>query len=137
MGGPNGPMDPWADWIVAQRFKYIQVSAYYDQTGDIPASKLPNLPQNAFGKFIAAQQPNLINLVTASDQIGILTVALPKFATAIERVALDPAAVFNSSDGPALVPDPQGPLSLVTSSDGSVAATRMWQMLQDAKTFAP
>ena len=33
MNAPNGDMDPWADWIVAQRFRYIQVSAYYDQTG--------------------------------------------------------------------------------------------------------
>lgn len=136
MGGPNGPMDPWADWIVAQRFKYVQVSAYYDQTSDIPASQLSNLPQNTFGKFIAAQQPNLIDQVTASDQIGILAVGLPKFVTAVEKVSLDPSAVFDASDGPALIPDKNGKLSLVTSSDGAAASTRLWQMLQDPMTFS-
>src|SRR4029079_485242 len=31
MNGPNGDLDPWANWIVAQKFRYVQVSAYYDQ----------------------------------------------------------------------------------------------------------
>jgi len=135
MGGPNGPMDPWADWIVAQRFKYVQISAYYDQTSDIPSSQFLNLPQNPFGKFIAAQQPNLIDQVTASDQIGILAVGLPKFVTAVEKVTLDPNAVFDANDGPDLVPDKNGNLSLVTSSDSAVATVRLWQMLQNPKTF--
>ena len=135
MGGPNGPMDPWADWIVAQRFKYVQVSAYYDQTSDISSSQLSSLPRNALGTFIAAQQPELINQVTASDQIGILAVGLPTFVTAVEKVSLDPNAVFDSSNGPNLVPDVNGPLLLVTSSDGTVATERLWQMLQDPKTF--
>ena len=58
MAGPNGDMDPWADWIVAQRFRYIQVSAYYDQTGDVTAAEIPSLPQNPLGArmaYLAAQ----------------------------------------------------------------------------------
>jgi len=135
MGGPNGPMDPWADWIVAERFRYVQVSAYYDQTNDISSSQLSNLPKNAFGDFIAAQQPNLIDLVTASDQIGILAVGLPTFVVAVGKVSLDPNATFDASNGPNLVPDANGQLLLVTSSDGNLAAAHLWQMLQDPGTF--
>ena len=39
MNPPNGELDPWADWIVAQVFQYIQVSAFYDQTGDVTAAE--------------------------------------------------------------------------------------------------
>ena len=35
MSGPNGDLDAWAGWIVAQQYRYVQVSAYYDQTGDV------------------------------------------------------------------------------------------------------
>ena len=128
-------MDPWADWIVVERFRYVQVSAYYDQTNDISSSQLSNLPNNAFGDFIAAQQPNLLDVVTASDQIGILAVGLPKFVVAVAKVSLDPTATFDASNGPNLVPDANGQLSLVTSSDGTLAAAHLWQMLQDPKTF--
>ena len=34
MGWPNGELDSWADWIVGQRFRYVQVNGYYDQLGD-------------------------------------------------------------------------------------------------------
>jgi hypothetical protein len=32
---PNGDMDPWADWIVTQRYRFVHVGTWYDQTGDI------------------------------------------------------------------------------------------------------
>ena len=60
MNAPNGDVDPWADWIVAQRFRYIQVSAYYDQTADVTTADLPSLPQNPLGNRIATKQPNII-----------------------------------------------------------------------------
>src|SRR5207302_11493619 len=40
MAMPNGEMDPWADLIVATRFRYVQVSAFYDQRADVPDSRL-------------------------------------------------------------------------------------------------
>src|SRR6185369_12543949 len=49
MTGPNGDLDPWADWIVAQRYDYVQVSAYYDQTADVATNELGNLPKNPLG----------------------------------------------------------------------------------------
>ena len=137
MGSPNGTMDPWADWIVAQRFRYIQVSTYYDQTSDITSSQVSELPANPLGNLIAAEQPKIFNLVTASDQIGIIAVGLPKFVTAVEKVSQDPNTSFESTTGPNLVPDASGRLTLVTGSDSALATARLWQMLQDPKTFGP
>jgi hypothetical protein len=135
MGAPNGELDPWADWIVAQRFRFVQVSAYYDQTGDVLSSQLPSLPQNPLGRLIASQQPNIRNLATAADQVSILAVALPEFVVAVQRVSQDPAASFDATTGPALLPDVNGPAWLVTSSDGALATARLWQLLLDPKTF--
>ncbi|HSY41614.1 MAG TPA: hypothetical protein VLA79_18875, partial [Polyangia bacterium] len=47
MGPPNGEMDPWADAIVTAptaRFRFVQVSAFYDQTTDVPNARLADLP---------------------------------------------------------------------------------------------
>ena len=69
MTGPNGDLDPWADWIVAQRFKYVQVSAFYDQTADVTASELMLVPQTPFGNWIAAKQPQISMLQVAADLV--------------------------------------------------------------------
>jgi len=135
MGAPNGELDPWADWIVAQRFRYVQVSAFYDQTSDILPAQLANLPQNPLGAFIASQQPNIRNLATAADQVGIIAVALSKFASAVQRVAQDPNAAFDATMGPPLVPDANGHIWLVTNSNGALATSHLWQLLLDPKTF--
>lgn len=135
MGAPNGELDPWADWIVAQRFRYVQVSAFYDQTSDILPMQLSNLPPNPLGVFTASQQPNIRNLATAADQVGIIAVALPKFASAVQRVAQDPNAAFDATMGPPLVPDAKGHIWLVTNSNGALATSHLWQLLLDPKTF--
>jgi len=135
MGPSNGELDPWADWIVTQRLTYVQVSAYYDQTTDITSAQLNSLPKNQFGDFIAKQQPIIRNNLPEADHVSILAVGLPKFVVAAERVALDPNGVFDSTMGPALVPDAKGRVLLVTGVDGSLAGPRLWQMLQDPKTF--
>jgi hypothetical protein len=135
MGGPNGDMDPWADWIVAQKFRYVQVSSYYDQTGDVTSAQLPSLPQNALGTRISNKRPNIISVNTASDQVALLAVALPTFAVAVQRVSPDIAAGFDSTQGPPLAPAVSGPSWLVTQIDAPVAAARLWQMLEDPHTF--
>jgi len=78
MGAPNGEMDPWADTIVTAGFRYVQVSAFYDQLTDVPASRLSELPANAFGQWIAAKQPNIWNDPLAADQVAV---AEPAFDT--------------------------------------------------------
>jgi hypothetical protein len=135
MGAPNGELDPWADRIVAQRFRYVQVSAFYDQTSDILPAQLSNLPPNPLGAFIASQQPNIRNLATAADQVGIIAVALPKFASTVQRVAQDPNAAFDATMGQPLVPDANGHIWLVTNSNGALATSHLWQLLLDPKTF--
>jgi hypothetical protein len=136
MSGPNGDMDPWADWIVAQRFRYIQVSAYYDQTGDVTAAEIPNLPQNPLGARMATLQPNIIQVTTASDQVALLASALPKFVVAVERVSPDTSAMFDSTQGPPLVPDASGDDLVVTQIDASLPAAQLWKMLSDPHTFS-
>lgn len=135
MGPSNGELDSWADWIVTQRFRYVQVSAYYDQTTDITSAQLASLPKNALGDFITKQQPIVENILPRADHVSMVAVGLPKFVVAVQRVALDPAGVFDTTMGPALIPDAKGHVWLVTSVDGVLASTRLWQMLQDPKTF--
>ena len=70
MGPPNGEMDPWADAIVTAHFRFVQVSAFYDQTTDVPTARLAELPANAFGAWIAAKQPSIFDLDQAADQVA-------------------------------------------------------------------
>jgi hypothetical protein len=137
MGGPNGDMDPWADWIVAQKLRYIQISAYYDQSADVPADKLPSLPSNPLGDRIRAKQPNIIPITTAADQVALLAVALPAFAVAVEAVSPDVAAGFDATQGPRLLPDAGGRDLVVTTVAGQLAAPGFWDMLLDSQTFGP
>src|SRR4029077_755723 len=62
MAAPNGEMDPWADAIVTARFRFVQVSAFYDQLTDVPASRLADLPANPFGEWIAAKPAEIWGL---------------------------------------------------------------------------
>ena len=135
MGSPNGELDPWADAIVAQKFRYVQISVFYDPTTDIPSSQLGNLPMNPLGDLIAAQQPSITDMPIRADQVSIIAVGLPAFVVAVEKVAQDPSVGISSTSGASLVTDANGPLWLVTSIDSALATTRLWQMLQDPKTY--
>ncbi len=135
MGPPNGEMDPWADTIVTAHFRYVQVSAFYDQLTDVPASRLSELPANAFGQWIAAKQPNIWNDPLAADQVAVAAVGLPTFATAVERVSPDGPVGDGATTGPALDDNPDAPGWLVRQSDGAAATARFWQLLLDPATF--
>lgn len=136
MGAPNGELDPWADWIVLQRFRYVQVSAFYDGTLDLPSAALARLPKNPLCDLVAAQQPGITPTVTRTDQVSLLALAIPQFVVDIESVRQDPAAVFDSRTGPTLVPSTShGQTWLVTGVDPSVASARLQQMLEDPKTY--
>jgi hypothetical protein len=136
MNGPNGDLDPWADWIVAQKFRYVQVSAYYDQTRDVTMDDLGRLPSNALGSWMKEKQPKVFTLPQASDQIAVLSVALPSFATSVQRSSPDTTVAYDGMQGPPLRPDDTGNAWVVTKIDAPLAATRLWQMLGDPKTFA-
>ncbi len=137
MNGPNGDLDPWSDWIVAQKYRYVQVSAYYDQTGDVMMSDLGRLPMNALGSWMKDKQSKIYTIPQASDQIAVLSVALPTFATAVQRSSPDTSAAYDGMQGPPLRPDPAGNVWVVTKIEAPLAATYLWQMLQDPHTFSP
>jgi hypothetical protein len=137
MGPPNGEMDPWADAIVTARFHFVQVSAFYDQTTDVPTSRLAELPANAFGDWIAAKQPSIFDLDQASDQVAVVAVGISSFVTEVKKVSAAGLIGAGAAAGPDLVTDPAGPLLLVTKSEGAEAARRFWQLLADPTTYAP
>ena len=137
MGPPNGEMDPWADAIVTANFRFVQVSAFYDQTTDVPTSRLTQLPANAFGAWIAAKQPSIFNLNQAADQVGVAAVGIPSFVTAVQKVSAPGLIGAGATAGPDLVADPAGPLLLVTQSQGAEATGRFWQLLTDPTTYRP
>ena len=135
MGWPNGEIDAWADWIVSQRFRYVQVNGYYDQLGDVTAANSADLPANPFGSWMAAKLPRVLQIPMASDQVAILAVGLPTFVTAVDRAVADSSATFDATTGPPLRAQPDGSVWVVPSCDGAMAADRLWKMLQDPQTF--
>jgi hypothetical protein len=133
MGVPNGEMDPWADAIVVQKFRYVQVSAYYDQVRDLPAERVTELPNNSFGAWMRGKRTQILSTAVASDQVSVLAVGLSTFTRSVVRVS--PSGW--DGDQPTLGPDPDGRAWLVTASDGAAATARLWQLLLDPATFAP
>lgn len=130
MGSPNGDGDPWADVIVASRFRYVQVSTWYDQLTDVPAAKVAQLPANPLGAWMAAKQPNLWQWSPASDQVAVLAVGLPAFATGIEPVSPSVGVDAGATVGPDLAADRHGAGWLVTECDGNAATTFLWNGLR-------
>ena len=103
MGWPNGELDAWADWIVGQRFRYIQVNGYYDQLGDVTAAKVADLPgQSPSARGWPRRLPTVFQIAMSSDQIGVLAVGVPTFVTAVGRAVVDTSAAFDATTGPPL-----------------------------------
>jgi hypothetical protein len=136
MDPPNGEMDPWADSIVTSRFRYVQISAFYDQLTDVPAARLSELPANALGAWIATKQPGIWEVAEASDQVGIAAVGIPGFVTSVVHASAAAPVAAGATTGPALTTDPEGPLWLVTGVAGQIATARFWELLRDPATFA-
>jgi len=135
MTDPNGEMDPWADAIVTARFRFVQVSAFYDQLLDVPASRFSELPANPLGQWIQEKQPKVWNLPKASDQVAVLAVADPAFAVEVDRVSAGPLEA-NATIGPELTSRPDGAAWLVRQCDGARAAQRFWQALGELPATA-
>jgi hypothetical protein len=130
MGIPNGELDTWADIIVARKFRYVQVSTYYDTAADVPTSLVSQLPSNAFTSWIVAKRDSIENTV---DQVGVQVVAIPAVVSTVTRVLQDGA----DADGiPLLVNDPNGPAWLVSRTSSAKATARFWEMLLAPSTFA-
>jgi len=131
LGMPNGEMDPWASAIVVQRFRYVQVSAYYAQVDDFPSERLAELPDNPFCDRIREKQPDIFTIRVASDQVSVLALGVADFASDVTRVSF---AGFEL-DEPVLAPDASGPGWLVGTSDAAAVSRRIWRILLDPATF--
>ena len=116
---------------MAQRFQYVQVSAFYDQTADVTTAQLPSLPSNPLGAEMAMKQPNIFTITTAADQVSVLAVAVPAFVGPVQRAVPDTTASFDSTQGPPLVPAADGNVWIVTQISAPLAGATLWQMLFD------
>lgn len=135
MAGPNGELDAWADWIVTQRFTYVQVSSYYNQQNDVTAAQIPDLPQRPLGAWMADKVDGIFMNPAAADQVAVLAVGRPNFVTAVQRMSPDTSGAFDSSLGPPLKPDPNGNSWVVTQIAAPLASSQLWQMLLNPRTF--
>lgn len=126
---PNGGRDSWAAFIVASRMRLVQVNGYYDQLLDVPEERVAELPQNAFGNWMAEKRVDLLSVIVACDQISVLSAALPWFPSGITRMSVDPA------DGMHLVAEPAGHIWHVAETDSARARSEIWARLKEPSTF--
>lgn len=126
---PNGGRDSWATFIVTSRMRLVQVNGYYDQLLDVPAERASELPENAFGRWMADKVPDLLNVIFACDQISVMSVALPWFAADVTHLRVDDA------DSMSLIPDPAGQIWHVAQTDSERARNEIWARLKDPGTF--
>ena len=134
---PNGDLDPWADEIVARKFRYVQVDAYYPQQSDITADRAAALPDNAFSAWINGKLDDILPIVSAADQNSIIACALPDFALSVTRMSEATADPPAAGVSPTLAPDPSGRSWVVATGNNAEASARFWQALQDPTSFAP
>ncbi|HVY32223.1 MAG TPA: hypothetical protein VHB79_37055 [Polyangiaceae bacterium] len=126
---PNGGRDEWATFIATSRLRFVQVSGYYDQLADFPDARRGELPQNAFGDWIAAKSPDILDLLQACDQVSVLAAALPWFAQDVTRLRID------DTDLTLLDADPEGPIWHVGRGDSDRAREQVWAALTNPNTF--
>lgn len=128
-GSPNGDRDAWATFVAMSRLRFVQVNGYYDQLQDFPEARVPELPQNAFGSWIVAKRPDILDLISACDQVSVLAAALPWFAQDVTHMSV------NLADPTTLDADPRGPIWHVPRCDSERARVELWQALINPATF--
>lgn len=126
---PNGDRDLWATRIVTSRLRYVQVNGYYDQMLDVPEERVAELPSNAFGQWMADKRPDILDLGHACDQISVLAVGLPWFATDVVRMRAD------DTEPTTLLPDDAGAVWHVGQSESERARELLWSALKDPLSF--
>ena len=135
MGEPNGQIDPWADEIVARKFRYVQVNAYYAQQDDIPIARTAELPANPFGAWIASKLADILPMLVATDQNSIVACAFPDFALNVVRMSEAGAGPPPAGTWPTLSPNSGGPSWVVTRGNNALATARFWEGLKDPMTY--
>lgn len=127
MANPNGEMDPWADVIVTSRLRYVQVSAFYDQLTDLPASRIGDVPNHTFGAWIGNKAGGIWELSEAADQVVIAAIGIPDFAATVQKASVSTNGTLRQ--GPDLLNDPDGPVWLVSEVRGEAATAAFWKLL--------
>ncbi|MDQ2645566.1 MAG: hypothetical protein M3020_17240 [Myxococcota bacterium] len=135
MGAPNGELDPWADAIVARRFRYVQVSSFYDATADLPAAELADLPVTPLRELVAELQPNITDTYTRADQVAVLAAALPGFVVDVERAVPETTTAPDPLSGPRLLSSEDEGIWLVTGIAPATAGAALRSMLRDPATY--
>ena len=136
MGWPNGELDPWADWIVGQRFRYIQVNGYYDQHGDVTTAKAADLPGNRLRRVDGRQGRRPFSrfrcrpIRSASWRSACRPSSRPSGAP-----SSTPSRRSTRRPGHRLLEQADGSAWVVPSCDSAMAADRLWKMLLDPHTF--
>jgi hypothetical protein len=110
--------------------RYAQINGFYDQLLDLPEERVAELPQNSFGAWMAQKRPEILDLISACDQVSVLAAALPWFAVSVTRMSAQP-----SEDIPLLRPDVEGQIWHVSQSDSARARSELWGALQDPATY--
>jgi hypothetical protein len=73
----------------------------------------------------------------AADQVALLAMGLPGFTVSAQRMSPDISGGFDGTQGPPLVPDPNGNVWVVTQIAAPLARSSLWKMLLDPRTFGP
>ena len=135
MAAPNGEMDPWADAIVTAHFRFVQVSAFYDQLTDVRTRVCPTCPttHSATGSRLSNRKSGTSPRPPIRSRV--VAVGVPTFATAVERVSAAALVGAGATAGPDLVVDPNGGVWLVTQNASADGTARFWKALLDPKTF--
>lgn len=133
IGGPNGELDTWAGVIVAQRLRFVQVSAFYDQVQDVTEAQVGRLPDNPFGAWMAAKRGEITN-PAAADHVALLAVARPSFIRQAQRVEY----TGRNPQGEALLEFRQdGSAWFVAEGDAEIATAFLWELLEAPGAFGP
>lgn len=137
MGGPNGDIDPWADEIVARKFRYVQVDTYYAQQNDVTDAFAQTLPDNAFSAWINAKLADILAYPAydAADQDSLIAAAFPDFALSYARMSEQSPTPPPVGKFPNLLPDAAGNCWVVSQGDNALATARFQAALLNPATY--
>jgi hypothetical protein len=111
------------------KLRFVQVNGYYDQLEDLPETRVSELPSNAFGRWMAQKRGKILALISACDQVSVLSANLPWFPQDVTKMQLDP------DDSTVVLSAVDGPLWHVGKTDSDAARAHIWGLLGDASIF--
>jgi len=137
MGGPNGDIDPWADEIIARKFRYVQVDTYYAQQNDVPDALVQALPDNTFSTWIKAKLVDILPYPNydAADQDSLIAAVFPDFAVSFARLSEHSPTPPPAGAFPTLLADPAGNCWVVSQGDTATATARFQAALTNPATY--